>query len=117
MAHKLKTISKNGLGHISYCESCKTYHLNFNNLFLEFSQRELVQFQKYVCSINIDYWESKYECMPIERKIPIQTQQQNLKMIFNKQEIRALKDLLLFNTKKPNEQLSILDIDYTLFMN
>ena len=55
--------------------------------------------------------------MPVKRKIPIQTKQSNLVMVFNKQELSALCDLMTQSTPKPFESLTLLDIDYTLYMN
>lgn len=43
--------------------------------------------------------------------------QENLSMIFNKQELKSLKDLIFQNTIRSNEKISVLDIDYTLLLN
>jgi hypothetical protein len=43
--------------------------------------------------------------------------QQNLTMMFNKQELQALKDLIFKKTKRAEDSLTVLDIDYTLFLN
>lgn len=117
MCHRVKTISKNCDGQLSYCEDCNVYHLTFNNLYIEFTPHEMKSFQKYVREIEIEYWETKYERMVIKRKIPIQTMQQNLSMMFNRQELASLKDLIMQTTKKPFTKLSVLEIDYIFFLN
>ncbi|GGG39146.1 hypothetical protein GCM10011344_45030 [Dokdonia pacifica] len=117
MCHQVKTIAKNCDGQLSFCENCQVYHLTFNNLYIEFTARELESFKRYVSGIEVEYWEMKYERMVIKRKIPIQTMQQNLSMMFNKQELLSLKDLIMQKTQKPFENLSLLDIDYTFFLN
>lgn len=117
MCHRVKTIAKNCDGSLSFCESCNIYHLTFNNLYIEFTPKEMKSFQKFVSEIEIDYWETKYERSVMKRKIPINTLQRNLSMIFNKQEIQSLKNLILLNTKPPFSKLSALDIDYIYFLN
>ncbi|MFT5892447.1 MAG: hypothetical protein ACI9Y7_002557 [Dokdonia sp.] len=117
MCHKVKTIAKNCDGQLSFCTSCKVYHLTFNNLYIEFTPRELHAFRHYVSGIEVEYWEMKYERMVMKRKIPIQTMQQNLSMMFNKQELVSLKELIMQKTQKPFQNLSLLDIDYTFFLN
>ena len=66
---------------------------------------------------ELEYWENKYDAMPIKRKIVVSTMQQNLSLLFNRSELNAFKDLLFQNTKKVNDNLSVLDIDYTLILN
>jgi hypothetical protein len=117
MCHQVKTIAKNCNGQLSYCENCKVYHLTFNNIYIEFTKKELMSFQKFVKDIEVEYWETKYDRMVMKRKIPIQTMQQNLSMMFNRQELESLQELILQRTKKPFNNLSVLDIDYTFFLN
>ena len=117
MCHKVKTIAKNSCGQLSFCEACRTYHLTFNNLYIEFTPKGMCSFQKFVEAIEVDYWEDKYDGMVTKRTIPIQTMQQNLTMMFNKQELQALKDLIFKKTKRADDSLTVLDIDYTLFLN
>ena len=117
MCHQTNTISKNIHGQLSFCTGCKVYHLIFNNLFFEFTQRELTAFQKYVDQIEVGYWETKYDRMVMKRKIPIQTMQQNLSIMFNREELQSLRCLISQNTKKPNDNLKVLDIDYQFFLN
>lgn len=117
MCHQIKTIAKNCDGQLSFCSNCKAYHLTFGNIYIELTQEELVSFRTYVAGIDIEYWESKYEGMPIKRKIVINTLQSNLSLLFNRSELASFKDLLFQHTKKTNENLSVLEIDYTLFLN
>lgn len=117
MCHKIETLAKNCHGDLSFCSSCSVYHLTFGNIYIELTPKEMLGFRNYVTDVDIEYWECKYERMPIKRKIVIKTMQQNLSLMFNRSELASLKNLLVFNTKKPNEALSVLDIDYTLFMN
>lgn len=117
MCHQVKTIAKNCDGELSYCAHCKIYHLTFNNIYIEFTDKELVSFQKFIIDIEVEYWETKYDRMVMKRKIPIQTKQQNLSMMFNRQELQSLQELVTQQTKKPFNNLSVLEIDYTFFLN
>jgi hypothetical protein len=74
-------------------------------------------FEKFVDHVEVDYWETKYNKTVLQRKIPIQTIQQNLTLVFNKQEFYALKQLVKQRTKKPFDALNLLDIDHTFFLN
>ncbi|MBL4663007.1 MAG: hypothetical protein JKY22_05525 [Flavobacteriaceae bacterium] len=74
-------------------------------------------FQEFVKEIDVEYWETKYDGMVMKRKIPIQTIQKNLSMVFNRQELESLTNLIMQATKKPFNNLSVLDIDYIFFLN
>ncbi|NAS30021.1 hypothetical protein GTQ40_03470 [Flavobacteriaceae bacterium R38] len=117
MCHQVYTIAKNFHGELSICKSCNIYHLSFNNLYFEFTIEEMHNFKKYVHDIEVEYWETKYEGTVMKRKIPILTTQQNLLLIFDKQEINALKDLIFEKTVKSFDALSVSDVDYIYFLN
>ncbi len=117
MCNQIKTLAKNNNGQLSICNECNVYHLTFNNIYFEFSPKEMRLFKKYVTDIEVEYWEAKYDGMPVKRKIPIQTQQTNLVMVFNRQELASLCDLITQSTAKPYDNLSLLEIDYTLYLN
>ncbi len=117
MCHKTITLAKNCDGHLSFCPNCNVYHLTFNNIYIELTEAEMLTFRKFIDQVAVDYWETKHNRTVLQRKIPIQTMQQNLTLVFNKQEFSALKQLVKQNTKKPFSALQVLDIDYTYFLN
>lgn len=117
MCDDFKTIAKNNFGQLNYCLCCNVYHLTFNNIFLEFNEKEMERFKEYISSVDFEYWDAKYNKVVLNRKIPIQTMQQNLALVFNKQEINALKSLIMQTTKKPFSSLKVLDIDYLFYLN
>tara|TARA_B100000767_G_scaffold121000_1_gene115392 strand:+ start:12770 stop:13111 length:342 start_codon:yes stop_codon:yes gene_type:complete len=112
MCFRVKNINTNDKGQLSYCENCKIFHLIFNNLYIDFTPNELISFQNVIEKIECEYWETRHNEIFIKRKIPVQTSQPNLCMIFNRDELDSLKDLIncagtnLFNI------LSSLDINY-----
>jgi hypothetical protein len=117
MCHKIKTLAKNVYGQLSYCQNCDIYHLTFSNIYIELTPEEMVSFQKYVTGIDIEYWETKIDTIPTKRKIVINTLQHNLCLLFNRPEFEAFKALLFESTKKPNDPLNVLGIDYDLILN
>jgi hypothetical protein len=117
MCHQIKTIAKNCNGQLSFCKGCNCFHLDFNNITLKLRKKDLKAFKQFLESIEVEYWEAKYERQVMKRKIPIPTAQENLVLMFNKQELESLKDLVFLRTTKYTDPLSVLDIDYTLFLN
>ncbi len=118
MCNNIKTISKVKSGELSICAQCHIYHLEFNNIYLEFNQKEFEQFKAYILDIKMDYWEHKYACAKVKRKIPIPSMQENLVLMFRRQEILELQALLTHISKDIFlRSLKTKDIDYTLILN
>lgn len=115
MCHSLKTISKVKSGELTFCESCNCYHLEFNNLYFELSSFDLKKLKKFLLEIDIEYWEVNYAHTIFKRKIPITSVNQNIVLMFNRQEIEELKTLVL--EKKPETVLNVDDIDYQFILN
>jgi len=118
MCKYLKTLSKVKSGKLSICCQCQLYHLEFNNIYLELNKNEFEHFKTYVLNIDMDYWEQKYAHLITKRKIPIPSIQQNLVLMFNREEIKELKTLLIYNRYNAFEDfINTPDIDYTLILN
>ncbi len=118
MCHNIKTISIVKSGELSICLQCDRYHLEFNNIYLEFNRKEFKKFKAYILDIKMDYWEHKYAFAKVKRKIPIPSMQQNLILMFKRQEILELQALLTHMSE--DIFLTLLrtkDIDYTLILN
>lgn len=117
MCYQINTLSKNECGQLAHCTNCDVYHLYFNNIFLEFTKGELKAFQHFVSEIDVDFWESCCQRALLKRRIPVQTMQQNLAMVFDQQELESLKDLIFERTKKPDTPLRVCEIEYRQFLN
>jgi hypothetical protein len=117
MCHKIKILARAKSGTLSMCNQCKIYHLEFNNVYFEFTKAQLNHFKEYLLTIDLEYWEAKYSCAIIQRKIPIPSQQENLLLMFNKHEIEELKALLLYTENKHLSWLDVYDIDYKFILN
>ena len=118
MCNYIKTLSKGKSGELSLCCQCRVYHLEFNNIYLEFDEKEFEKFKTFILEIEMDYWEYKYASARMIRKIPIPSIQQNLVLMFNRQEIIELKSLFLnISNDVFLTFLDTKDIDYTLILN
>ena len=117
MCHNVKTISKVSSGELSICENCNIYHLEFNNIYFEFTQHQYHRFKSYLLSIEEDYWEEMYADAKVKRKIPIPSIQENLVLMFNKQEILELKALFCHRGNVYENEITLIDIDYTFILN
>ena len=117
MFHNIKNITKVKNGQLTKCETCNVYHLIFNNILLEFLPDEFENFKQYIMQIEINLWESKKNKINITRKIPIPTMQENLVLMFDKQEIEELKVLLFSKCTKEYELIRLEAIDYCFLLN
>ncbi len=118
MCNNVKSISKTSQGELSLCKNCKHFHLEFNNIYFEFTVNEFKQFKQYILNLEADFWECKYASAGITKKIPIPTLQDNLVLMFNRQEVNQLKTLV----KQPvinvyDKLITVDDVDYTLILN
>jgi hypothetical protein len=117
MCNSIKTISKVSNGELSICENCKIYHLEYNNIYFEFTEKQYDQFKTYLLNIESDYWEDRYAGANVNRKIPIPSLQSNLVLMFNRQEISELKFLFCNKDDVFNSYLSVDDIDAMIILN
>lgn len=117
MEHIIKNITKIKNNQLTKCETCNVYHLIFNNIFLELSPIQLDNFKQYIIHIKIAFWEGKNLHTNLIRKIPIPTTQENLVIMFNKQEIEELKVLLSYKSTRSYKLLKAKCIDYYSLQN
>lgn len=116
MCHNLEILSIVKSGELSFCKECHIYHLEFNNIYFEFTVQQFEYFRAYLLGIDSQFWEQKYACASFKRKIPIPSMQDNLVLMFNRQEIEELK--ILIRSEKGNSPiLNVDDIDYTFVLN
>lgn len=117
MCQNVIPIAQTKEGRLSLCTTCKLYNLTFNNILLEFTKDEFLTFQNYIKGIEMDYWEERYSENVLARKIPIQTIQSNLFLMFTRHEIACLKKLVLLNENGTYEYIRFKNIDYNLLLN
>ena len=117
MCHKIYTLSRNKEGCLQHCHACNMYSLQFNNLYLELTPKELRSLQKYVLEIDVDFWEACPKRSCLKRKIPIPTLQHNLILTFSQKELESLKDLIFENALAAKRFNKAADIDYNHQLN
>lgn len=117
MCQRLRKLSKSNSGELLVCEQRLIYHLEFNNMYFEFNENQFDHFKMYVLGIDCQYWECKYACSSFKRKIPIPSMQDNLLLMFSRQEIEELKSLLRFENREAAALLNVDDIDYRFILN
>src|SRR5690606_8976240 len=117
MCHNTTILSKNGEGHLIYCNTCNIYQLYFNNLYLEFTVREFNAFKQYISEIEVYFWRSCPNRAFSKRKIPIPTMQPNLVLTFCQQELQSMRDLIFEDTSKPDTLIGVSEIDYIHILN
>lgn len=87
-------------GSIAYCSSCKVYHLEFGNLFFNFSENELTIFTEYINGIDGDYFNAVNHHTANRRKILLPTKLKGIHFALHAEELQEFKNLL--NYKKTN---------------
>ncbi|RNC80186.1 MAG: hypothetical protein ED556_13860 [Winogradskyella sp.] len=120
MPDEIITLARVKSGELNFCTGCKSYHLSFNNLFFSLNAKEFIRLKEYINDIEVDYWEYKYSCTSLKRKIPLPSAQDNLIIMFNRQEIKELMFLLNYTQHKnsfPSFYLETDDIDYEFLIN
>ena len=68
-------------------------------------------------TIEEDYWEDLYANASVKRKIPIPSVQENLVLMFNREEILQLRLLFCKRGCVYQNYISLKDIDYKIFLN
>lgn len=117
MCNYIKTIGKVKSGELTLCTNCHHYHLTFNNIFFEFTQKEFTQFKKYIFQLDTEYWNENYPSSKVRRNIPVPTLQENLILLFNQIEIEELKNLFSYQFYQNYQRISSNEIDYTFIQN
>ncbi len=81
-------------GQLMYCTTCKLYHLEFKNLFFDFSSEDLTIFKNYILSIQGEYYNHINHHTVNRRKIILPTRLKGFKFCFTLEELNDLKKLL-----------------------
>lgn len=101
--------SKNGL--LIFCKHNYMYQLLFNNLNFNFTQEEFESFQRYMYTLEVEYWEQEFKYSIYNKRIPIPTIQSNLLILLNKAEVLELKRLIEMH-QSGHELIKASDINY-----
>ncbi|KAF0153254.1 MAG: hypothetical protein FD143_331 [Ignavibacteria bacterium] len=89
-----KTLNHTANGKIIICTNCNKIFLEFNNLFIKFTDDEYHAFADYVGKIDGKYWHSKNARSVFSRKIIISVNSKNINVLLSIAELNELKTLL-----------------------
>lgn len=117
MCGDVNVVRKNFFGELCYCEFHNLFHLSFANILIELTHRELMAFHLVVKEIDIEYWSNLCINKKHKRKYPIKTSQQNLVLIFDLNELYALRELVLIGSSNCKESISPLDFGLPISLN
>ncbi len=116
MCKNITSIIKTRAGILYKCNECDLYQLVYKNILLEFTAKEFESFRSY-----LEFLETKHNDKGVEyttnHKIPIPTLQQNLFLIFKKQEFEDLKKLVFGPLKQQYHILKGHEIEYQFLKN
>lgn len=91
-SRKILNRSKNGV--VTFCDRSKLFQLIYNNLCFELYEWELDALKKHISDLDVRYWEKQLKCFPSEKKIPITSGTKHLILLFGRNEILELRQLL-----------------------
>lgn len=90
--------NKTSEGSIFKCEECKSIHIEFHNLNINFSSEEkYTEFAKHIHNIDGEKWASLNTSTPYKRKIMIPIGTGNCNFILHPGELENLKNLCQLN--------------------
>ncbi|MBN2747143.1 MAG: hypothetical protein JXR34_10495 [Bacteroidales bacterium] len=99
----MKILKETKNGRLFKCSSCSNYHLEFNNININFNEARLQSFQKYLQEMDGFEFEIRNSQSSFKRKIVIQTNTTGLNILLNQTELEELKCLLDFRKSKKME--------------
>lgn len=111
----MSLINKTPNGKLIFCKNCGLYHLEFGNLYFNFTEEELQTFRKYVNSIDGEYYNTRNQHSSNNRKIMLPTKLKGIHLAMHLEELNELKMLLrLYVPKKLFEYGKIGNFNYSL---
>lgn len=114
-----KTINQTENGKIFRCSTCNKIHIEFKNLNFNFNNEEYRYFADYISGLKGEEWEYKNRNSNYRRKIIVQINHRNVRILLNNCELQELKQLFNISNKKItiHFELGINVIKVTQFLN
>lgn len=107
--------NKTSKGSIFNCEECKSIHIEFNNLNINFSSKEkYLFFAEHIHSIDGFKWADLNKDTSYTRKIMIPIGNGNCNFMLHPWELEDLKKLCTLNLFEPKFEFSTELLDYSL---
>ncbi len=89
-------------GNLVFCTNCNKYHLEFGNLYFNFSASELKIFTEYINSIDGEYFDMLNQQAHSNRKILLPTKLKGTHFVLHLHELNEMKVLLNYEKKQAN---------------
>lgn len=96
-------------GRIFKCNKCNAIHLEYKNLNFNFSEKDFNNFIKYFQEIDADFCEKTNSNSEFKRKIILPIGHQNFNILFDKNEFKEFKELLIQKEQKEHHYLEIIE--------
>ena len=88
-------ISQTNKGKIEYCKGCDRFYLVYENILLCFTEFEYYHFERLLFDIEVEQWVEYNKEFSHKKFIPIQTEQRNLTLMLDENDLIQLKQLFL----------------------
>lgn len=90
----MAVLNKTHNGNLIYCSNCKIFHIEFGNLFFNFSETELQIFTNYINSIDGEYYDVVNQHASTRRRILLPTKLKGISFAMHLEELNEFKMLL-----------------------
>ncbi len=95
----MKLINRTLNGQVAFCSEHGLYHLEFGNIFINLTRRELLDFAEYINSINYKYYLEYNQDTFNDRKLVLKVGSKNIMLCVHEHEFLELKALLAGNNE------------------
>lgn len=89
-----RIINKTQHGIVFKCPCCDKIHIEFNNINLNFTEKQHREFSEYINNLDGAYWEKTNQYSVFRRKIRIPMDASHVCLMKNNDELAALRQLL-----------------------
>ena len=87
-------INSTSNGQLICCKNHETYQIEFGNIFMKLTKKELQQFTNYVMGIDSDYYLKKNQYAYNNRKLMLHVGSEKLFFSIHESELQELRELL-----------------------
>ncbi len=102
-----KTINQTENGHVFMCTACNMIHFEYKNININFKdEKEYLHFVNYILKLDGDYWETLNKGIHFRRKIIVPSGFPPINVLFDREELQELKDLLEGKHHQPERKLN-----------
>jgi len=98
---KKNVINQTANGCVFTCPRCEKVHVEFQNIFFSFDEKEYEYFCSCFLRMDGDYYEQMNARMKSKRKIIVPIGHRNASMLLNNKELEELQTLLSGNNNTP----------------